>query len=122
MNTFQEFIDKIEDPENKARAIEVLQWVLDTFPSLKPRLAWNQPMFTDHGTFIIGFSVSKKHMAATPEEAGIAHFVKEIEAAGIDHTKGIIRMPWNQPVNYDILKKMIQFNIDDKAGHDKFWR
>ena len=24
-------------------------------------------MFTDHGTYIIGFSVSKKHLAVAPE-------------------------------------------------------
>ncbi|BAP86268.1 hypothetical protein LOOC260_117620 [Paucilactobacillus hokkaidonensis JCM 18461] len=122
MDTFAAFIEPIENPKQRARVIKVLQWVMDTFPQLKPRLAWNQPMFTDHGTFIIGFSISKKHMAATPEEAGIAHFTKEIEAAGIDHTKGIIRMPWNQPINYEILQKMIAFNIQDKAQLDKFWR
>ncbi|WP_317765313.1 iron chaperone [Pediococcus ethanolidurans] len=72
MNTFAEFISAIEDPKHRARVEEVLTWVSETFPQLKTRIAWNQPMFTDHGTFIVGFSISKKHMAFTPEEAGIS--------------------------------------------------
>ncbi|MCQ4950818.1 hypothetical protein NE646_14380, partial [Bittarella massiliensis] len=41
------------------------------FPDLTPKIAWNQPMFTDHGTFIIGFSAAKAHLAVAPERAGI---------------------------------------------------
>lgn len=122
MDPFAEFIDSIEDAQHRARVVEVLKWVTDTFSQLKTRLAWNQPMFTDHGTFIIGFSVSKKHLAATPEEEGIAHFKADIETAGIDHTKGIIRMPWSQPINYNLLQKMIEYNIRDKADIETFWR
>ncbi|WP_317765312.1 hypothetical protein [Pediococcus ethanolidurans] len=45
-----------------------------------------------------------------------------MKAAKIDHTKGIVRMPWDQPFNYELLKQMIEFNIQDKAKIDKFWR
>jgi uncharacterized protein YdhG (YjbR/CyaY superfamily) len=31
-------------------------------------------MFTDHGIFIIGFSVAKHHLAVSPESTGINHF------------------------------------------------
>ena len=47
-------------------------------------------MFTDHDTFIIGFSVAKHHLAVAPEQAGIHHFVDEIEQAGYDHTKELV--------------------------------
>lgn len=33
---------------------EVLGWVTKKFPNLKPKISWNQPILTDHGTFIIG--------------------------------------------------------------------
>ncbi|GEL90147.1 MULTISPECIES: iron chaperone [Pediococcus] len=122
METFTEFIDTIDNSDHQSRVREVLQWVSDTFPQLEKRIAWNQPMFTDHGTFIIGFSVSKKHLAFTPEEAGISHFEDDLKAANIDHTKGIVRMPWDQPFNYELLKQMIEFNIHDKAAIETFWR
>ena len=45
-------------------------------------------MFTDHGTFIIGFSVSKKHLAVAPESVTITHVEDDIVKAGYDYTKG----------------------------------
>lgn len=59
MDIFQTFIDDIPNPEHKQRVIEVLNHVSETFPQLQKRVAWSQPMFTDHGTFIIAFSLAK---------------------------------------------------------------
>jgi uncharacterized protein len=70
-------------------------------------------MFTDHGTFIIGFSITKNHLAVAPESAGINHFSDEIVQAGYDHTKQLVRIPWNIPVDFSLLEKMIEFNILD---------
>lgn len=33
---------------------EVLDWVAEHYPELELRIAWNQPLFTHHGTYIIG--------------------------------------------------------------------
>jgi len=57
MEVFEEFLAKIDNPQHLARVEEVLTWVPKKYPNLKPKIAWNQPMFTHHGTFIIGFSV-----------------------------------------------------------------
>lgn len=79
-------------------------------------------MFTDHGTFIIAFSISKNHLAVSPEKVGIDQFSKEIVQAGYEHTKNLFRIPWDQPVDYSLLEKLIQFNIVDKADCSTFWR
>lgn len=122
MEVFADFIAQIADPENRKRTEEVLGWVSETFPELEPKIAWKQPMFTDHGTFIIGFSVSKHHLAAAPEKAGILRFTEDIVQAGYDHTKELVRLKWKDPVNYALLEKMIRFNIEDKADCTTFWR
>ncbi|WOO37789.1 iron chaperone [Anaerocolumna sp. AGMB13020] len=122
MQAFTEFISKIEQPEQKARVVEILQWINGKYPSLETKIAWNQPMFTDHGTFIIGFSVAKKHLAIAPEEAAITKFMPEIEEAGYSCTKGLIRITWENDVDYGLLEKIIEFNIQDKAESTTFWR
>lgn len=109
-------------PEQRERTQEVLTWVSKTFPQLAPRIAWNQPMFTDHDTFIIGFSDSKKHLAVAPEAAGINQFSAAIKAAGYQHTKQLIQLPWTSPVNYTLLEQIIRFNLQDKANTTSFWR
>ena len=35
-------------------------------------------MFTDHGTFIIGFSIAKHHLAVAPERVVIQHFLMKL--------------------------------------------
>ncbi|GGC77906.1 intracellular iron chaperone frataxin [Thalassobacillus devorans] len=122
MKEFEEFLAKIDDPDHRDRTEKALQWVSEKFPQLKREVKWNQPMFTDHGTFIIAFSVAKKHLAVAPEQAGIEQFLEEIKQAGYDHTKQLVRMPWNQPIDYSLLEKMIAFNIKDKEDYSAFWR
>ncbi|MBD3919226.1 iron chaperone [Paenibacillus sp. PR3] len=122
MDVFDEFTSRIENPSNRERMEEVLRWVAVQFPNLGTKIAWNQPMFTDHDTFIIGFSVAKQHMSVAPERAAIARFSDEIVRVGYDHTDQLFRMKWNLPVDYDLLGRIIAFNIEDKADCTTFWR
>ncbi|MCR6106033.1 iron chaperone [Salipaludibacillus agaradhaerens] len=122
MEIFADYLATIDNPQHRSRMEEVLTWVMNTYPNLTPKIAWNQPMFTDHGTFIIGFSVAKRHMAVAPEKAGINHFTDDIVQAGYDHTKELVRITWDRPVDFSLLKKMIAFNIIDKAECSTFWR
>ena len=122
MEAFEEYLTKIENPEYRARLKEILGWIMKKYPNLVPKVAWNQPMFTDHGTCIIGFSVSKQHMAVAPEGAAIDKFPNEIAQAGYDCTKGLMRIRWDKPVDFSLLEKMIEFNIMDKADDTTFWR
>ena len=122
MDIFSDYLAQIDDIQHQKRTEEVLTWVAKTFPDLKPRVAWNQPMFTDHDTFIIGFSVSKNHMSVAPEKAGIRQFSNEILQAGYNPTKEIFRIQWNSPIDFSLLEKIIEFNILDKADCATFWR
>jgi uncharacterized protein YdhG (YjbR/CyaY superfamily) len=122
MDTFAEYLARIDDPQHRARTEEVLDWVARRFPSLAPRIAWNQPMFTEHGTYIIGFSVAKQHLAVAPERAGLDRFSDEIVRAGYDHSKELIRIRWDSPVDFPLLERIIEFNLQDKAECSTFWR
>ncbi|MCA1056788.1 iron chaperone [Rossellomorea aquimaris] len=122
MEVFREFLEGLDNPSQHSRTEEVLGWITNQYPDLVPVIKWNQPMFTHHGTFIIGFSASKQHLAVAPEREGIMHFSESIVEAGYEHTKMLIRIPWKSTVNYSLLKKMIDFNMMDKADCTTFWR
>lgn len=122
MQVFAEYLAQIENENNRARMKEVLNWVKAEFPDLEAKIAWNQPMFTDHGTFIIGFSIAKLHMAISPERQGMEHFSTAIAEAGYKQSKMLFRIKWDEPVNYGLLNKIIQFTRLDKADCKTFWR
>lgn len=122
MEVFAEYLANIANPQHQARTEEVLAWVILKFPHLEPKIAWNQPMFTDHGTFIIGFSIAKHHLAVAPEKAVINHFSDTIVQAGYNHTQQLVRIQWDKPVDFSLLETLIEFNILDKADCSTFWR
>jgi uncharacterized protein YdhG (YjbR/CyaY superfamily) len=122
MEAFAEYLSKIDNLPHRERMEELLSWVLNKFPNLEPVIKWNQPMFTDHGTYIIGFSMSKQHIAAAPEKAGIIRFSEEIDQAGYEQTEQLMRISWKKPVDYALLERMIAFNLADKADCRTFWR
>lgn len=122
MNEFLPFLEKMTDPAQRARMEEILNWVHTTYPQLEMRLAWNQPMFTHHGTFILAFSVAKPHIAVSPEQYPILRFAQEIDAAGYSRSDMLFRIPWKSDVNYSLLSQLIEFNLVDKAETTTFWR
>lgn len=122
METLQDYLDTMPSLDVKERVKEVLDWVQKTFPQLESRIAWKQPMFTDHGTFIIGFSVAKHHMAIAPEEKSMDLFYDRLKAVGYNPTSKMFRIKWESEVDYDLLYEIIQYNIEDKKDCETFWR
>ncbi|NLM04954.1 MAG: iron chaperone [Clostridiales bacterium] len=122
MKTFKMFLDEIDDLDKRKPMEEILNHVKEKFPQLKEEIKWNEPMFTDHGTFIIGFSIAKEHIAVAPEPAVISLFEKDIKKAGYSHTKGLFRIKWKDKIDFHLLDRIIAYNIEDKKDMTKFWR
>ncbi|WP_048772897.1 iron chaperone [Cellulomonas flavigena] len=117
-----EFLATIPDADNRARMVDVLVWVGLTYPELELRIAWNQPMFTHHGTYIIGFSAASKHMAMAPERATMIRFEPVMRKRGTDFGKMFARQPWNKPFDYKLLDAFIQHQLNEKLDITSFWR
>lgn len=122
METFKEFLSKIENEENRNKLASILDFIQNRFSQLKQEIKWNQPMFIDHGTFIIAFSVSKEHIAISPEGKTLEIFEEEIKEAGYKATKMIFRIKWKDKVDFDLIEKLVAYNIEDKKDMKKSWR
>lgn len=122
MEVFEDYLTTIENEAHRSRMREVLTWVKNSFPTLAPKIAWNQPMFTDHGTFIIGFSAAKKHFAISPEAQSITVFSDDIAKSGYSRGSNLFRIQWDEPVDFLLLERIIQYNLEDKKDCTTFWR
>ncbi|MER2064245.1 MAG: DUF1801 domain-containing protein, partial [Alkalibacterium sp.] len=114
METFDEYVTSIDDEEMRQKLSDIYQHVEKNFPELGKRIAWNQPMYTDHDIFIIAFSAARNHISVAPEKAALRKFKADIEAADYDLLKETFKIKRKQPVDYDLLDDMIRFNIEDK--------
>lgn len=122
IKTLDEFLATIPNDDNRERMVDVLVWVGLTYPELKLRIARNQPMFTHHGTYIIGFSAASKHMAIAPERATMIRFEQVMHERGTDFGKMFARQPWNKPFDYELLDTFIQHQLAEKQDITSFWR
>ncbi len=86
MNDFQLFLDSINEQSKRERMEDIFKHIKRKFPKLKTEIKWNQPMFIDHGIYIIVFSIPKNHIAVALESEVIALFEKDIREAGYSYT------------------------------------
>ena len=56
METLADYLAQAKAPQRRVRMAEVLEWAERTFSGLELRVAWNQPVVTDHGAGLEGFS------------------------------------------------------------------
>lgn len=122
IKTLDEYLATIPNGDNRARMVDVLDWVSHNFPELELRIAWNQPMFTHHGTYIIGFSAASKHMAMTPERATMICFEQIMRGRGTDFGTMLARQPWDKPFDYELLDSFIRHQLNEKQDITSFWR
>ena len=122
ISTLDEYLATIPNDDNRERMVDVVVWVGLTYPELELRIAWDQPMFTHHGTYIIGFSAASKHMAVAPERATMIRFEPVMRARGTDFEKRVARQPWDKPFDYELLDAFIQNQLAEKQDITSFWR
>lgn len=122
METFEEFLAKLDNPDHQDKLLEIFNWIDEHYPELDKTIKWNQPMYTHHGTYIIGFSTAKEHLSVSPEKAGMEEFQNKIEQAGYSQSKMLFRIKWNQAIHFPLIGEIIEFQIKDKADYTKFWR
>ena len=122
IKTLDEFLATIPNDDNRARMVDVLVWVGLTYPELELRIAWNQPMFTHHGTYIIGFSAASKHMAMAPERATMLRFEPVMRERGTDFGNRFARPPWTQPLQYELIDAFTPHQHAEKEDITSFWR
>ncbi len=105
-NLFKPYLEKIEDQ----------------FPDLQREVKWSTPLYSHHGTFIIGVKPARKHFSINPESEGIDVFSDKIKKAGYTHEKMTYKIKYSDEVDYGLLKEIIEYNIEDKKNAVKFWR
>lgn len=121
MERILEYIQRIDDPDNRLIFGDFINWLTTDFPELKPEYKWNQPMFTHHGTFIIGFSVATKHFTVAPEMRTFEHFLPQIKDLKLKHGKKTFQLQFGQDIPYDLLRALINYTLADKQNVTSFW-
>ncbi|MCL2046959.1 MAG: DUF1801 domain-containing protein [Oscillospiraceae bacterium] len=115
MNTIDEYI-KSFDPNIQKTLNEIRNFIKKEAPEATERISYKMPTFYLNGN-LVHFAVFKDHYGFYPTSSGIDAFEKEL--APYRTGKGTLRFPFDQPIPWDIIQKIIHFRVKENMNKVK---
>ena len=107
--TIDEYIIKF--PPNVQNILQkIRQLIKDLAPKAKETISYQIPTFKLNGN-LVHFAAYKNHIGFYPTPSAIKEFKKELSIYRLG--KGTIQFPINQPIPYDLIKKIVKFRINE---------
>ena len=100
--TIDEYI-AVQDEAVRPKLNEVRAILRSALPDAQERISWSMPTYWK-GKNLIHFAASKKHIGIYPGGEATTVFAEEL--AGIDVSKGTIRLPYDKELPADLIKKI----------------
>ena len=103
--TVDEYIAAQEE-DVRGRLEEVRAVIREAIPDAEERISWSMPTYWK-GRNLIHFAASKKHIGIYPGGEATTVFAEEL--AGIDVSKGTIRLPYGREVPRELIGKIAKW-------------
>jgi len=88
---------------NQIRAV-----IKETAPQALEKISYQMPGFYQHG-YLVWFGVHTHHIGFYPTGEGMAAFKTEL--SGYKTSKGAVQFPLDQPIPFDLIRKMVRFKL-----------
>ena len=95
-----------QDEKVQPRLKEIRAVLQAALPEAEERISWSMPTYWK-GRNIIHFAASKKHLGLYPGGEATAVFADEL--AGYEVSKGTIRLPYDQELPVELIKKIARW-------------
>ena len=100
--TIDEYI-AVQDETVRPKLNEVRAILRSALPDAQERISWSMPTYWK-GQNLIHFAASKKHIGIYPGGEATTVFAEEL--AGLDVSKGTIRLPYDKELPAELIKKI----------------
>jgi uncharacterized protein YdhG (YjbR/CyaY superfamily) len=80
-------------------------------PEATESISYQMPTFKLHGHYLVYFAAFKKHIGLYPMPNGITEFKAELSQ--YESGKGSVQFPLNQPIPYDLIRKIVMFRAKE---------
>jgi uncharacterized protein YdhG (YjbR/CyaY superfamily) len=90
-------------------------------PDLTETLHWNNPVYLKDGVRLWMLQAFKQHCSLRFPPSQFAGHRAEVEAAGYEAGAGFIKLPYDRPLPVDLLKRLIQYRLDEFAATGSGW-
>ena len=113
MDEIDQYISQFPPPVQ-----EVLRTIREvikrTAPDATEKMAYGMPGYKTHGRPLVYFAAYKNHIGFYPTPSGIKKFEKELSI--YKGAKGSVQFPLDQPMPYDLIRKITAFRVKEKTA------
>lgn len=116
--TIDEYIAEFP-PEIQNLLQRIRETIHQAAPDAEEKISYGMPTFYLEGN-LVHFAAHKNHIGFYPFPSGIAQFEKELSV--YPRSKGAVQFPYDQPIPFDLLQKIVEFRVMEnraKAGQKK---
>lgn len=115
-NSVDDYLASLEATKAKTLGA-IIDLVLDTFPELEVKLAWNVPQIHRDGEYVFGVSALKKHLALAPwSESIIDDFRDRLEADGYVVKKNLFQIPDDWEIDRELVNDLVRARLAELKG------
>lgn len=100
-------------PDIQAILQQIRQTVHEAAPDAQETISYQMPTFTLHGN-LVHFAAFSKHIGFYPVPSGIEAFKEEL--AVYKQGKGSVQFPLNQPIPYDLIRRIVLFRVQENQA------
>jgi uncharacterized protein YdhG (YjbR/CyaY superfamily) len=100
-------------PEIQSILQNVRQIIREEVPEAEEKISYQMPTYHFIEN-LVHFAAFKKHLGFYPTPSGIAAF--EDELGGFKHAKGSVQFPFDRPIPYDLIRRIVQFRKQEVSG------
>jgi uncharacterized protein YdhG (YjbR/CyaY superfamily) len=104
-------------PKNVRDILEELRKVIrESAPEAEETISYGMPTFKLNGN-LVHFAAYKNHIGFYPTPSAIVAFKKELSS--YKQAKGSVQFPINEPIPFDIVKKIVEFRVKENEAKIK---
>lgn len=107
--TVEEYISSFT-PEIKVILENIRSIIKDCIPEAKEKISYQMPTFEYYGN-LVHFAAFKNHIGFYPTPNGVTIFEEELKQ--YKQGKGSVQFPLDQPIPYDLIKKIVEFRVKE---------
>ncbi|RIV70759.1 iron chaperone [Flagellimonas aequoris] len=116
MDEVDEYISKF--PEEAQEIMQKIRAIVkDVAPDAVEQTAYGMPGYKTHGKPLVYFAGYKNHIGLYATPSGHEKFAEELSK--YKQGKGSVQFPLDQPMPYDLIKRIVVFRVQENASKAK---
>lgn len=114
--TIDEYISSF--PKNVQNILDkIRQMIRKEVPDANETISYGIPTFNLNGRYLIYFAAWKEHISVYPTPSGKVPFQEELSL--YSSGKGTVKFPLDEPIPYDLVKKIVLHRIKENQEKQK---